>query len=118
MVEWIFDKNGKATAIFDADCIRTGAGDVAVWIARNNLYSLKGDHIGWFENGVFYDSNNNIIGFLRGASGLSSRPGLSGLPGMPGFSGRPGRPGFSGVPGRPGKGGWSRYGLDGYIKTS
>ncbi len=77
MAEWIFDRNGNATAILDRDCIRTGSGDVAVWISGKNIYSLNGNHIGWFEHGVLYDSNNDAIGFLMDATGLPGRPGLS-----------------------------------------
>ena len=77
-------------------------------MVNNNVYSLNGKHIGWFEDGVLYDSNNNAIAFLRDASGyLPGRPGTSGVPGIPGIPGRPGKSGFSGTPGRPGKGGWS-----------
>jgi len=115
MSDWIYDRNGNATAIFDGDCIRDDAGRVAAWISGSNVYSLNGQHIGWFENGVIYDSNNSALGFLRNATGLSSRPGLSGTPGTPGFAGRPGRPGFAGTPGRPGRGGWSRHDLSDYI---
>jgi hypothetical protein len=25
---------------------------VAAWISESNVYSLNGQHIGWFENGV------------------------------------------------------------------
>jgi len=108
MAEWLFDRNGRASAILDGDMVRNDRGEVRLWIYGNNLYSLNGKHIGWFESGVLYDSANRSIGFTAGATGyLPSRPGLSGLPGMPGFSGVPGRPGFSGVPVRPGFGGWS-----------
>jgi hypothetical protein len=85
------------------------------WIVGTKLYFLSGQHAGWFESGVFYDSRNTVIGFLRNAIGLPSRPGIGGTPGMPGFSGSPGRPGLSGTPGRPGRGGWSSEDLATYF---
>ena len=81
------------------------------------MYNLNGKHIGWAENGVYYDSNNRTIGFTRDHTvHLPSIPGIGGMPGMPGLGGRPGRPGFSGTPGRPGYGGWSNDLLEDYLK--
>lgn len=116
MAEWIFNKNGNPSLIFDYDCLRNFQGEVIAWINRENFYSLSGQHKGWFENGVFYDSRNKVIGFLADANGyLPSNIGLSGRPGLPGFSGRPGRPGFGGIPDRPGLGGWSEFTFDHYF---
>jgi hypothetical protein len=116
MSEWIYDRQGQASAILDGDCVRTDGGEVAAWISGSNLYSLSGEHIGWFENGVLRDSDNQVIAFLREATDLPSRPGLGGTPGTPGFSGKPGKPGFSGRPGRPGRGGWSEHNLTEYLQ--
>ncbi|WP_242920932.1 4-fold beta flower protein [Pontibacter liquoris] len=116
MADWIFNKSGNATMIYDSDCIRNNRGQVVAWLYGNNIYSLSGQHKGWFDGGVFYDSNNKAIGFLSNSTGyLPSRPGISGRPGMPGFSGKPGRAGFSGVPGRPGYGGWSVHNFENYF---
>lgn len=116
MAEWIFNKRGIATMIFDVDCIRNNQGLVIAWIKDNNFYSASGYHKGWFEKGVFYDSQNKVIGFLSTAtSDLPYLPGISGRPGMPGFAGRPGKPGFNGTPGRPGFGGYSTYDFEHYF---
>lgn len=116
MADWMFDRNGHATLIHDSDCFRDGHGKVIAWISGNSVYSLRGRHRGWFEDGVLYDSQNRVLGFLHDATGyLPSRPGTGGAPGMPGFGGRPGRPGFSGIPGRPGHGGWSNEDLSTYF---
>jgi len=102
--------------IFDSDCIRNNRGTVVAWISGNSIYTLKGRHCGWFENGILFDSSNDVIGFLRDSTGgLPSVPGIGGTPGTPGFSGKPGRPGFSGVPGRPGRGGWSKEDLSNFF---
>lgn len=117
MADWIYSKNGQATIILDKDCFRSNHGQVIAWVKGEHIYSLNGQHVGWFE-GVVYDSNNKALGFIRNCTGyLPSRPGIGGSPGIPGFGGRPGRPGFSGVPGKPGRGGWSQSDLSTYFNT-
>lgn len=116
MADWIYNDNGNATMIFDNDCIRNNYGQVVAWINRINVFNLDGNHVGWFDKGVLYDSNNDVLGFTRNRTGhLPSIPGIGGTPGTPGFGGRPGRPGFGGVPGRPGYGGWSNQNLATYF---
>lgn len=116
MADWIFNKNGRATLIYDNDCLRNDHGQVIAWIYNYSFFSLKGKHKGWVEEGIFYDSNNSIIGFLSSYTGhLPSIPDTSGKPGMPGFAGRPGRSGFIGVPGRPGFEGWSTSNFEDYF---
>ena len=119
MADWIYGSNGQANIIHDNDCFRNKGGQVIAWINRNSVYSLSGLHVGWFDDGVLYDSDNNVIGFLRDCTGgLPSRPGIGGTPGTPGFCGRPGRPGLRGVPGRPGRGGWSTKNLANYFTNN
>ena len=118
MSDWIFDRRGHATLILDSDCIRDSNGQVIAWISGANVYTLQGSHCGWLEAGVLADSSNQVLGFIRSATGhLPSRPGIGGTPGTPGFAGRPGRPGFSGTPGRPGRGGWSNNDLASYFDS-
>jgi hypothetical protein len=116
MAEWLYDKSGTPRLIVDTDCIRDSRGIVIAWVHGNGLFSMRGQHVGWFERGVAYDRNNNVLGFVPTADGyLPYRPGIAGAPGMPGFAGRPGRPGLSGMFGRPGCGGWSATSLHGYF---
>lgn len=118
MSDWIFGRSGLATVIYDNDCIRNRRGQVTAWISGINVYYRNGQHAGWFEDGVLSDSRNQVLGFLRDATGhLPSRPGIGGTPGTPGFGGRPGRPGFGGTPGRPGRGGWSSEDLSTYYES-
>lgn len=117
MADWIFNTNGDATIILDGDCLRNEYGEVIAWIYYDSAYSLNGNHVGWFENGILYDSNNDVLGFIQNRTGyLPSIPAMGGTPGMPGFSGRPGRPGLSGIPGRAGYGGWSNLNLNTYFE--
>jgi len=118
MADWLFNKTGLAQLILDGDYIRNAHGSVVGWIKGENMYSLGGRHIGWFDDGVIYDSNNCALAFIHTRTGsLPSVPGLSGTPGMPGFSGVPGCPGFSGTPGKPGRGGWSKHSADEYFNA-
>jgi hypothetical protein len=118
MAEWLYDRNGRATIIYDNDCFRNKFGKVVGWISNNNVYAVNGRHRGWYEKGVFYDANNRAIGFIRTASGsLPSRPNLGGAPGTPGFLPKPRRPLFAGTPGRPGFGGWSDEDLKNYFPS-
>jgi len=116
VADWLYGVDGQAALIYDHDCFRDSNGNVIAWINGVNVYSLNGNHVGWFEQGVLYDSNNCALGFRRDSTGsLPSRPGIGGTPGTPGFGGRPGRPGFGGTPGKPGRGGWSQHQLMNYF---
>ncbi|WP_460535989.1 collagen-like triple helix repeat-containing protein [Giesbergeria giesbergeri] len=114
----MFDRYGKPCVIWDDTKIRDRHGKVIAWLSGDNVYSLKGDHIGWFDHGVIFDSTNSALAFSRNrTTGLPSVPGLSGTPGMPGFAGTPGRPGYSGTPGRPGSRGWSNQNPTAYLSA-
>lgn len=65
MTNWIYDSTGNATMIFENDYIRNNHGQVIAWINSINVYNLIGNHVGWFEKGVLYGSNNEVLGFIR-----------------------------------------------------
>ncbi len=116
MTNWLFDKNGTARLLVHDDRFISKTGDNLGWLIGKNVYSLNGTHLGWFEDGVLYDGDNNCLAFQSGARGhIPSRPGLGGTPGIPGMPGRPGMPGLSGVPGRSGYGGWSGLDVDSFF---
>lgn len=118
--EWIFDQGGYPTLILDGDCLRDAQGHVVGWISNKDVYTLYGIHAGWYENGIFYDSWNRQLGFLKNSVSVGSYPslpGISGVPGLPGFMGKPARPGLSTPPGRPGPAGtWSGEELGAYYE--
>lgn len=118
-MDWLYDKNGKAQFFVYKDRFISKHGQNLGWLFNNNVYGLHtGNHIGWFEHGILYDGQNNIIAFSRKATRyLPSVPGLGGTPGTPGIPGRPGTPGLSGIPGRPGYGGWSRLSLADFFEN-
>ncbi len=84
MVTWVVDEIGCAGAILDEFCIRNLAGNTVGWVFGLSVFSLKGEHIGWYEDGVFYDIENNVLGFIPGAKGLALEcPALAAEPAMP-----------------------------------
>lgn len=116
MVTWVYDEIGCAGAILDEFCIRNLAGNTVGWVFGVSVFSLKGEHIGWYEDGVFYDIANNVLGFIPGASGLSlDCPALAAEPALPAFSKRPYVPGLRGRAARPAGKGWSTFCLATYL---
>ncbi|WP_210149734.1 4-fold beta flower protein [Paeniglutamicibacter terrestris] len=105
----IFNKNGAVVAwLYGKDILDLGGAHRGFVNGSSVISYQKGYHLGWFEQGVFWDSQNRAIGMTRDISASIPRPGLSGVPGRPGIGGRPGRPGIPGTPGKPGRsGGWS-----------
>lgn len=82
------------------------------WVFGLSVFSLKGEHVGWFEDGVLYDIENRVLGFVPGAPGMQlEMPALAPEPAMPAFSKRPYVPGLRGRCLRPRGGGWSSQSL-------
>lgn len=116
LATWVYDEIGCAGAILDEFCVRNLAGNTVGWVFGLSVFSLKGDHIGWFEDGVFYDVENNVLGFLPGARGLPlDAPALAPQPALPGFSKRPYVPTLRGRTARPAGKGWSTFCLATYL---
>lgn len=117
-MKWIFNRNGQAAALDCGDSIYDRNGRFQLWIIGHNLYSMYGHHVGWAENGIYYDSDNQVIGFTRDHTGhLPYSPGYCGEPGLPlFFSPKPALMAYAGEPGRPGYSGWSRILLEDYIQ--
>lgn len=79
------------------------------------MFSLKGEHIGWFEDGLFFDVANKVIGFLPGAKTLMELPALASEPVMPVLPKRPCVPTLRGRSARPRGHGWSAQCLCNYL---
>lgn len=102
--------------ILDDFCIRNTSGNTVGWVFGLSMFSLKGDHIGWCEEGVFYDIENNILGFVPDAAGMPlATPGLAPEPPMPAFSKRPYVPGLHARSARPRGSCWSVHSLVEYF---
>jgi hypothetical protein len=116
LATWVYDEIGCAGAILDEFCIRNLAGNTVGWVFGLSVFSLKGDHIGWFEDGVFYDVENNVLGYLANARGLPlEQPALAPEPPLPVFSKRPYVPTLRGRTARPAGKGWSTFCLATYL---
>ncbi|WP_425491419.1 4-fold beta flower protein [Nocardioides luti] len=100
----IFGSSGQVVAWSEGDEILSLDGQYLAFLHTGSIIAYNGDgHIGWFDEGVFWDSSFRAVGMLRDATARLPRPGLGGVPGRPGRAGRPGRPGVPGTPGRPGR---------------
>ncbi|MES2899229.1 MAG: hypothetical protein V4723_05835 [Pseudomonadota bacterium] len=117
MLTWVYDEIGCAGAIVDEYCVRNLSGEAVAWVFGVSLFSLKGEHIGWCEDGVFYDIDNRVLGFIAGAKGLEpDMPALVPEPSVPKFSKRPYVPTLRGRSARPAGRGWSSYCLATYLE--
>jgi hypothetical protein len=116
LVTWIYDEIGCAGAVLDDFCIRNLAGNTVAWVFGLSVFSLKGEHIGWYEEGVLFDIHNNVLGFIPGAPGLRIEPpALAPEPSLPAFSKRPHVPTLRGRVARPSGRGWSSCCLASYL---
>ena len=92
-MEWFYDRSGKAVLFMYDERLISKYGKNLCWVIDGYLYGLRsGKHIGWIEDGKVYDINNDIIAFVKGASGLPHSIGLQGVPGTPGIPSKPGKP--------------------------
>ena len=116
---WIYDEIGCAGAILDEFCIRNLAGHTVGWVFGLSVFSLKGEHIGWFEDGIVFDIDNKVLGFVPGAKlAPAEAPPLASQPATPVFSKRPHVPTLRGRAARPHAQGWSRHSLAGYLSRA
>ena len=116
---WIYDEIGCAGAILDEFCIRNLAGHTVGWVFGLSVFSLKGEHIGWFEDGIFFDIDNKVLGFVPGASlAVPELPPLAAEPPTPAFSKRPHVPTLRGRAARPRAQGWSAHSLAAYLSNT
>lgn len=116
MVTWVYDEIGCPGAILDEFCLRNLAGKPIGWVFGLSVFSLKGEHIGWFEDGAFFDVENKVLGFVPGAKGLAlDLPPLAPDPGIPMLGKRPNVPALRGRSARPRAKGWSAHCLGSYL---
>ncbi len=116
VAEWIYDQNGFAGAILDDYSLRNRDGAVVAWVFGIGVFALPGEHIGWFEDGVLFDSDNCALGFIHSTTGLTLvTPAVVQAPAMPAFPRRPSTPRLHGKHGRPDPGAWSTHALESYF---
>lgn len=116
MVTWMYDETGRPAAILDEFCLRNLDGVPQAWVFGVSVFSLRGEHIGWFEHGVLFDIDNRKLGFVDGALGLGAQaPLLHAVPLAPQFGKRPCVPALRARRSRPSGGGWSSERLAEYL---
>lgn len=110
MTEWLFDRDGVPCLILEESRVRSRRGLVIGWLDTDKVHLLHGEHIGWYEGGVIYDSTNSALAFSRHRTGyLPGVPRVSTAPTLPTLAAAPALPGFE-IPGsKPRRGDWSRH---------
>lgn len=105
--------------MLDEFCIRNLAGKAVGWVFGLSVFSPKGEHVGWFEEGTLFDIDNKVLGFVAGASlpGLAL-PALAPEPPEPALSKRPCVPTLRGRTARPRGQGWSARCLASYFAST
>jgi hypothetical protein len=70
----LFDSEGEAVAYIALDDelnIYLWKGEPVAYLKREagdtHIYGFNGDHLGWFEKGVVYNSKGRAVGFVDGA---------------------------------------------------
>jgi hypothetical protein len=98
----IYDKSGQAVAWYDNGEVLDMTGNYIAFINGDSIFSYAGGtHLGWFEDGVFWNADFQAVGMLEQHSAPVPAPGLVGAPGEPGKAGMPEKPGVADPPGKP-----------------
>lgn len=72
----IFDHQGEAVAYVDTDeeaTIFLWSGRPVAYISGTNIYGFNGEHLGWINQGIFYDHEGYGIGFFKNATSTLTR---------------------------------------------
>lgn len=73
----IFDKQGEAVAYLDTDedaTIFLWTGRPVAYVSRKSVYGFNGKHLGWLDQGIFYDHDGYGVGFFKNATSTLTRP--------------------------------------------
>jgi hypothetical protein len=66
MEQTLFNENGEPVAYISNDQLRTiylWDGHPVAYLYDYHVYGFNGRHLGWFINGVVYDSDGSRVGF-------------------------------------------------------
>lgn len=67
----IFDKQGQAVAYLDTDdeaTIFLWSGRPVAYVSLKSVYGFNGKHLGWLDQGVFYDHAGYCVGFFKNST--------------------------------------------------
>lgn len=66
----LFDPNGTPVAYISWDhdsTVYLFSGDPVAYLYDDHVYGFNGRHLGWFEQGIVWDSEGKRVGFTRRA---------------------------------------------------
>jgi hypothetical protein len=108
-VDWLYDKQGYAALLIDAERFVGPHGAQIGWLHAGSAYDLGGQCAGWFDSGVLCDRSNRARAITsRMAAFVSFRPLLRLAAGYPDPPPRTEcLPQFAAAPMRPSYQGWS-----------
>jgi hypothetical protein len=114
MADWIYDQSGHPPIVVDGDRFLNRSGVTTIgWINGTEIFTVAGQHAGWFEDGVLSDLQNRWAGFTADATGETpSRPAELRTRPMPDLGESPSQPDFGAAPIRPEPGGVSKIPLE------
>lgn len=91
-MEPIYGPRGNVVAWHDEpDAIRDTHGRVAGWLYDDAVYGLRGQHVGYFNDGLFRDHRGAVVAWKAGASGGPAKPARAARPAQPAREARPAR---------------------------
>jgi hypothetical protein len=82
-LESLFGRDGSVVGwLHTDDIIIDGSSQCRAFLHDGSVYSLKGEYLGEFQNGFFWDQSGMAVAFVRDASGGPEKPVMK-LPGFP-----------------------------------
>jgi hypothetical protein len=67
-MEAIYGPNGHVIAWFEgSDYVRDLNGSVIGWVYESAMHGLRGQHVGYFEDGLFRDNSGAVVAWIDGA---------------------------------------------------
>jgi hypothetical protein len=70
----IYGPRGNVVAWFNVDHFVALGGATVGWLYDDAVHSLRGNHVGYFTDGLFRDHAGRVVAFVDGATGGPVRP--------------------------------------------
>ena len=72
----LYNYQGEAVAYIDTESdltIYLWGGEPVAYLDGHSIYGFNGMHLGWFEDGIVWDHNGNVVGFVEGAVNVTTQ---------------------------------------------
>jgi hypothetical protein len=72
----LFDDSGEAVAYIDTEDemnIYLWKGEPTAYLEGESIYGFNGKHLGWFKEGIIWDHDGYVVGFIEGAINMSTK---------------------------------------------